>query len=71
MEQLRYLVGHAPQHAMPAHYGGRPKGALLNEHMQRLDYGIDLVGILGRWDPPKCFTPYIAYYDPMRPPIIA
>lgn len=51
MEQSQYLTGHAPQLKMPALYAGRPKIALMNDYIQRLDYGIDFVELLGRWEP--------------------
>ena len=52
-EHIRYLVGHAAQHKMTAHYGGAKPVSVLDKHLQSLDYGIDFVRLLGRWEPPK------------------
>ncbi len=51
-EDIKYLVGHAPQHKMGDLYAGRQPADVRYEHLQRLDYGIDFVGLLGRWTAP-------------------
>jgi hypothetical protein len=48
MEQIAYTTGHAPQQKMVASYAGTPILPLLQEFINKLDYGIDFVGMLGR-----------------------
>lgn len=50
IEQASYLTGHMPRLKIPERYAGQMGVEHLNDILQKLDYGIDFVGVLGRWE---------------------
>ena len=52
-EDISFVTGHAPQDKMKmvVDYAGMAPAAALHRTIGMLDYGIDFVGLLGRWNP--------------------